>query len=309
MPNSGEITINCASYVMQYNIFLAHNDENSQQSYIIADPSKTDLSADAVLNWGGPRTENGELEVLKVDGSGNPLADAVFTLTGSDGSTRIGTTNADGKIKRELLSPLYTYTLTEMTPSAGYGVAEPVQVTIRAARTNYVTVRDTTAKQLTIHKQDAQNGYSLGGATIAVEQIDGSFYTTATTDQAGNIQFDADQLPIGSYKVYEVAAPEGYELNTEVQTVHWDGLRDVTLTVTDVRKPTLIIYKCDENNNYSLLHAVVEVYKNGQLVTTVETNEAGLAYVPGISTGYGGRGYRAGLHHLLSLCVQRYARL
>ena len=286
VPNSGEITINCASYVMQYNIFLARNDENSQQSYIIADPSKTDLSADAVLNWGGPRTENGELEVLKVDGSGNPLADAVFTLTGSDGSTRTGTTNAGGKIKWELLSPLYTYTLTETTPPAGYGVAEPVQVTIKAARTNYVTVRDTTAKQLTIHKQDAQNGCSLGGATIAVEQIDGSIYITATTDQAGNIQFDADQLPIGSYKVYEVAAPEGYELNTKVQTVHWDGLRDVTLTVTDVRKPTLIIYKCDENNNYSLPHAVVEVYKNGQLVTTVETNEAGLAYVPGISTGY-----------------------
>ena len=286
VPNSGEITIHCSSYVMQYNIFLAQNDDNTQQSYIIADPSKTDLSADAVLNWGGPITENGELEVLKVDGSGNPLANAVFTLVGSDGSERTGTTDATGKIRWELLNPLYTYTLTETTPPAGYGVADPVTIRVKAARTNYVTVRDTVAKQLTVHKQDAQNGYSLAGAVIAFEQIDGDFYTTRMTDQAGNIQLDADQLPIGSYRVYETAAPEGYELNAAPQTVHWDGLRDVTLTFTNVRKPTLVIYKCDAGNHYSLPYATFDVFRNGQRVTSVTTNENGLAYVPGVTTGY-----------------------
>ena len=49
VPNSGEITINCASYVMQYNIYLARNDNNTEQSYIIADPSKGTLTADAAL--------------------------------------------------------------------------------------------------------------------------------------------------------------------------------------------------------------------------------------------------------------------
>ena len=286
VPNSGEITIRCASFVMQYNIFLAKNEVSTEQSYIIADPSKTALSADAVLNWGSPITETGKLEVLKVDGSGNPLAGAVFTLSGSDGSSLTGTTDANGKIKWEMLSPLYTYTLTETTPPAGYGVAAPVNVEIKAARTNYVTVRDTVSKQLTVHKQDAQNGYSLVGATIAFEQIDGDFYTTRSTDHAGNIQLDADALPIGSYKVYEVSAPEGYETDSTPQTVNWDGLRDVTLTFTNVRKPTLTIYKCDEGNHRSLPYAMFEVYKNGQLITTVETNENGLAYVPGVTTGY-----------------------
>ena len=286
VPNSGEITINCGSLVMQYNIFLAKNERATEQSYIIADPSKTALSANVVLNWGSPITETGKLEILKVDGSGNPLAGAVFTLTGSDGSVHTGTTDANGKIKWEMLNPLYTYTLTETTPPAGYGIASPVNVTIQAARTNYVTVRDTVSKQLTVHKQDAQNGYSLVGAVIAFEQIDGDFRTTKTTDHAGNIQLDADDLTIGSYKVYEVSAPEGYELDTTAQTVHWDGLHDITLTFTNVRKPTLTIYKCDEGNLRSLPYATFEVYKNGQLVTTVETNENGLAYVPGITTGY-----------------------
>lgn len=285
VPNSGEITIRCASFVMQYNIFLAKNEVSTEQSYIIADPSKTALSADAVLNWGSPITETGKLEVLKIDGGGSPLSGAVFTLSGSDGSSLTGTTDSNGKIKWEMLSPLYTYTLTETTPPAGYGIAAPVNVTIQAARTNYVTVKDSTARQLTVHKQDAQNGYSLVGAVIAFKQIDGSFYTTRTTDHAGNIQFDADALPIGSYKVYEVAAPEGYETDSTPQTVHWDGLRDITITFKNVRKPTLAIYKCDEGNFRSLPYASFDVYKDGRRVTSVTTNENGIAYVHGISAG------------------------
>ena len=286
VPNSGEITLNCASYIMQYNIYLARNDDNAQQSYIIADPSKGTLTADAALKWGGILTETGDLEVTKVDGSGNPLAGAEFILSGSDGSTRTGTSGADGKVTWDLLNPLYTYTLTEMKPPAGYGVADPITLNVKAARTNYVTVKDTVSKQLTVRKIDKQNGYSLMGAVMAFEQIDGDFRTTKTTDHAGMIQLDADQLPIGSYKVYEVTAPEGYELDGTAQTVNWDGLRDVTLTFNNVRKPTLIIYKCDAGNNYSLPYATFEVYRNGQLVTTVTTNDNGLAYVSDVTTGY-----------------------
>ena len=286
VPESGEITINCGSYVMQYNIFLARNDDNASQSYIIADPSKTALTADAVLNWGGPITETGELEILKVDGSNTPLSGAKFTLRGSDGSERTGVSGSDGKVRWERLDPDITYTLVEDEAPAGFGIADPVTLTIKAARTNYATIRDTVQKQLTVKKIDAQNGYSLAGAVIAFEQIDGSFYTTRTTDHAGVAQLNAEQLPIGSYRCYEISAPEGYELSEEVQTVHWNGKHDVTLTFKDVRKPTLIIYKCDENNSRALSHAVFEVYKNGQLVTTVESNQSGLAYVPGVSTGY-----------------------
>ena len=56
-PNSGEITIHCGSFVMQYNIFLAKNETTTEQSYIIADPSKTALSTHATLKWGGSITE------------------------------------------------------------------------------------------------------------------------------------------------------------------------------------------------------------------------------------------------------------
>ena len=285
-PNSGEITINCGAYVMQYDIYLAKNEIAYEQSYVIADPSKGTVAASAVLNWGSEQTEKGHLQVIKVNGSGQPLAGASFTLTGTDGSSRTGTTNDKGIIEWKLLDPQYTYTLTETEAPAGYSIVDPINITIQAARTNYITVQDSTQKRLTIKKIDKQTGYSLAGAVIAFEQIDGDFYISRPTDQAGIIQLDADQLPVGSYKVYEITAPVGYELDSTVQTVNWTGRQDMTLTFNNVRTPTLIIYKCDPGNNYSLPGATFEVYKNGQFVTSVTTNDNGLAYVPNVTTGY-----------------------
>ena len=286
VPNSGEITVNCGSYVMQYQIYLAYNQVATEQSYIIADPSKGTLTADAVLKWGGVQTETGELQVTKVGGGGQPLSGATFTLTGSDGSSRSGTTDASGIIEWTGLLPNVNYTLTETDAPAGYAIVDPVNVTIQAARTNFVTIQDSTQKRITVRKIDAQNGYSLQGATIAFRQIDGSFYTTAVTDHAGVIQFDADTLPLGSYEVFEISAPEGYELDQTRQTVDWNGKNDVTLTFQNIRKPKLVLYKCDTDNLRCLPGATFEVYRDGQLVTTVTTNDNGVATVPDVTEGY-----------------------
>ena len=285
-PNSGEITVNCGAHIMQYQIYLAYNQVATEQSYIIADPSKGTLTADATLKWGGPQTETGNLQITKIGGGGQPLEGAKFTLSGSDGSSLSGMTDSNGKIYWTKLKPDVMYVLTETEAPAGYAVVEPVNVTILAARDNYVTVKDSTQKQLTVRKIDAQNGYSLQGATIAFKQIDGSFYTTAVTDHAGVIQLDADQLPLGSYEVYELSAPDGYELDTTRQTVDWNGRNDVTLTFQNVRKPKLVLYKCDANNLRCLPGATFEIYKDGQLVTTVTTNDNGVATVPDVTEGY-----------------------
>ena len=285
-PNSGEIIINAGAHVMQYEIYLAHNNVTTEQSYIIADPSKGTLTADAVIRWSSEQTETGELQVTKVGGSGQPLEGAKFTLSGSDGSSVSGTTDASGSILWTGLNPNVQYTLTETEAPDGYDIAEAVNVTVRAAQTNYVTVKDASQKTLTVRKIDAQNGYSLQGAVIAFKQIDGSFYTTGTTDHAGVIQFDADALPLGSYEVYEITAPEGYELDPEKQTVDWNGRNDVTLTFRNVRKPTLVLYKCDTDNLRCLPGATFEVYRNGSLITTVTTNDNGVATVPNISEGH-----------------------
>lgn len=284
-PPSGEIIIHSAAQILQYEIYLANNDSASEQSYIIADPAKGAIDAEAVLSWGSEDTEFGKLVVTKVGGGGSPLEGAIFVLTGTDGSHRTGKTDSKGQITWEKLSPTTHYTLSEQTPPPGYSVVDPIDLTVKAGQMTYLTVKDDPQHTLTVHKQDYQNGYSLRGAVFRFEQIDGSFTTTATTDHAGNIQFNADQLPIGSYRIFEEAAPDGFEVDPTPQTVHWDGKSDVTLTFRDVRKPTLVISKQDSRTHYNLPDAVFEVYRDGTYVTTVTANDAGLAYVPGVVSG------------------------
>lgn len=286
VPTRGEITVRCAAQIMQYEIYLAYNDVASQQSYIIADPSKGSMDAEALLSWGSEMTELGSLRISKVGGGGLPLEGAEFTLAGTDGSSRVGRTNAKGMLEWNGLDPKARYTLTETNPPAGYSAVEPMDITIRAGHIEHVTIKDDAQHTLVVRKIDAQTGYSLRGAVIAFEQIDGSFSTTATTDHAGTIKLNADELPTGSYRVYEKTAPAGYLTSDEAKTIHWDAKRDMTLTFEDVRKPTLIISKRDSRTHYSLDDAVFEVYRDGRRVTTVTSGADGCAYVHDVSAGY-----------------------
>lgn len=286
VPTRGEINIRCAAQIMQYEIYLAYNDVASQQSYIIADPSKGSMDAEALLSWGSEMTEVGSLRISKVGGGGLPLEGAEFTLAGTDGSSRKGKTNAKGMLEWNGLDPRVRYTLSETNPPAGYSAVEPMDITIRAGHIEHVTIKDDAQHTLIVRKIDAQTGYSLRGAVIAFEQIDGSFSTTATTDHAGTITLNADELPIGSYRVYEKTAPAGYLASDETKTIHWDAKRDMTLTFEDVRKPTLIIAKRDARTHYSLEGAVFEVYRDGRRVTTVTSGADGCAYVHDVSAGY-----------------------
>lgn len=284
-PPRGEIIIHSAAQMLQYEIYLANNDTASEQSYIIADPAKGAIDAEAVLSWGSEQTTFGSLKITKVGGGGSPLEGAIFVLTGTDGSRRTGKSDKKGEVLWEKLSPTTTYTLSEQIPPAGFAPIDPINVTVKAGQTTYLTIKNDPQHTLTVHKQDYQNGYSLRGAVFQLEQIDGSFKTTGTTDHAGNIQYNADQLPIGSYRIFEVAAPDGFEVDTTPQTVHWDGKSDMTLTFRDVRKPTLVISKQDSRTHYNLPDAVFEIYRDGTYVTTVTANDAGLAYVPGVVSG------------------------
>ena len=282
----GEVGINLHGVITQFDIYLATNPTASEQSYIIADPGYGVLSASGKFIWGG--TEGDELArviVTKVDGANTPLAGAKFSLEGSDGSSHTGTTGADGTVAWEDLAADASYTLRETQAPEGYAIVDPVNVTVEAGRTSYVTVRNTEEKVFRVKKVDAQNGYSLRGAVFRFEQIDGGYTTTGTTGHDGMIEFIGDALPFGSYRVTEVQPPEGYKKDTRVQTVEWDGKADVLLTFQNIREPSLVIYKTDPNG-VSLPGASFKVYKDGKLITTVESDDAGAARVSGLSEGY-----------------------
>ena len=149
-----------------------------------------------------------------------------------------------------------------------------------------MTVTDATEKIFRLHKQDAQSKASLAGAVFRFEQVDGSFVTEGRTLSDGILEFTSKELPYGSYRVSEVSAPEGYEIDKSIQTIHWDGSADVDIYFSDVRKPGFDILKVDAETGSALIGAVFAVYKDGELITTVQTNNIGIATVSGLSEGY-----------------------
>lgn len=285
-PPSGDIQIHGTSTITQYNIYLANNTADNEQSYVLADPMYAPMDCVGEMKWEKVITPYGRLIVNKVDDMGNLLPGAIFKLIGNDGSILEGTSNHQGQIIWTDLNPDVQYTLTEVQAPVGYMKAENVTVSVPAGQTQTVTVQNKSERYLRIRKIDAQNGSPLIGATFRLEQTDGGYKTDVTTGHSGYIEFKGSELPFGSYKAYEIKAPDGYEKDTEPQTFEWNGTSDITLTFKNVRTPSLVLIKMDEKTHESLEDASFKVFKDGKLVTTVTTDNAGYARISGLSEGY-----------------------
>ncbi len=280
----GSFNIKAVGRAGQYNLFLAYNSTSSEQSYIVADPGYTSLEAQMPFKWTSKEEleETASLQVVKAGAGGAPLEGAEFTLLGSGGTNVVGRSDRNGRIEWSNLPADESYTLTESKAPAGYNIVDPVNITLQAGRTNYLTVRNNTEKSFRVKKIDAQNKSSLPGAVFRFEQIDGGFTTTGTTGFDGIIEFSGTELPYGSYRVVEQSAPTGYQKSTKVETVEWTGKEDVMLTFENVRDIGLTIVKIDEDTGTSLPNATFDVYADGKLLTSVTTNDAGEAKVNGI---------------------------
>ncbi len=283
VSTEGSFTIKATGGVAQYNLFLAYNPAASEQSYIISDPGYTNLDAQIPFKWSGTEeTDTASLQVIKAGAGGAPLEGAEFTLTGSGGTTVTGTTDRNGQIVWRDLPADEKYTLTETAAPEGYQIMAPMNVTLTAGRTEYLTVTDDVERGFTIKKVDAQNKGSLQGAVFRFEQIDGSYMTTGITGFDGTISFEGDELPYGSYRITEQSPPDGYLKSSRVETVEWDGTKDVLITWENVRDISLTIIKVDEQTGVSLPNATFDVYADGKLITSVTTNDNGEARVTGI---------------------------
>ena len=279
----GSFTIKAAGGVAQFNLYLAYNPAASEQSYIISDPGYTTLDAQIPFKWSGTEeTETASLQVVKAGAGGAPLEGAEFTLTGDGGTTVTGTTDRNGQIVWTDLPADEKFTLTETSAPEGYQIVAPMNVTLTPGRTEYLTVTDDVEHGFTIKKIDAQNKGSLQGAVFRFEQIDGSYMTTGVTGFDGTISFEGDELPYGSYRVTEQTPPDGYVKSSRVETVEWDGTKDVTIVWENVRDISLTIIKVDEQTGVSLPNATFDVFADGKLITSVTTNDNGEARVTGI---------------------------
>ncbi len=96
--------------------------------------------------------------------------------TGTDGSATLSDIPADVYVVREESVPEpYIVTNTEQT------------VALRPGKTSEVAFRITMKPGLEILKKNIATGEPIEGVTYLIEQIDGSYSTSATTDSPGRI--------------------------------------------------------------------------------------------------------------------------
>ena len=164
VADEGSFTIKATGGVAQFNLYLAYNPSSSEQSYIISDPAYTTLDTATPFKWSKTGSEDGtaSLQIVKTGPGGGPLEGAEFTLTGDKGTTVTGKSDRNGQVIWNDLPADEKFTLTETTAPEGCQPISPMNVTLTAGRTNYITVANEAEKGFTVKKIDAQNKGVLG---------------------------------------------------------------------------------------------------------------------------------------------------
>ena len=217
-----------------------------------------------------------DMKITKRDAmSGKPIAGTVFSVksvtgnystsvtTGVDGSATLSAIPADVYVVREESVPEpYIVTNTEQT------------VALRPGKTSEVAFANYEKPGLEILKKNIATGESIEGATFRIEQIDGSFSTSATTDGAGRIFLAS--IPVGSYRVTEKNVPSHVILSEIPQEVYLEAGCTRTVTFFNAVKPSLTILKRNSVTGDPLSNAKFHIYYGSDNTTTGEINDLGV---------------------------------
>ena len=219
-----------------------------------------------------------DMKIIKHDAmSGKPIAGTVFSIksvtgnfstsvtTGTDGSATLSSIPADVYVVREESVPEpYIVSNTEQT------------VALRPGQTSEVTFVDYEKPGLEVIKKNIANGEPLEGVTYRIEQIDGSFSTTATTDSHGRIFLDS--IPVGTYRVTEINVPSHVILCPIPQEVSLKAGETSTVTFFNALKPTLEIRKVDSVTGDPVKGAKFQIWYASNHTDTGELNDLGVHY-------------------------------
>ena len=235
-----------------------------------------------------------DMKIIKRDAmSGKPIAGTVFSVksvtgnystsvtTGTDGSATLSSIPADVYVVREESVPEpYVVSHTEQT------------VALRPGQTSEVTFVDYEKPGLEIIKKNIANGEPIEGVTYRIEQIDGSYSTTATTDSHGRIFLDS--IPVGTYRVTETNVPSYVILCPIPQEVALKAGETSTVTFFNALKPTLEIRKVDSVTGDPVKGAKFQIWyasnhtDSGELndLGTYYTDESGKIILPEVKDGW-----------------------
>ena len=219
--------------------------------------------------------EKPDMKIIKRDAmSGKPIVGTVFSVKSVTGnySTSV-TTGTDGSATLSAI-PAGVYVVREESVPEPYIVTNTEQtVALRPGKTSEVTFVDYEKPGLEIIKKNIANGEPIEGVTYRIEQIDGSFSTSATTDNHGRIFLES--IPVGSYKVTEINVPDHVILCPIPQEVALKPGETSTVTFFNALKPSLEIRKVDSVTGDSVKGAKFQIWYASNHTDTGELNDLG----------------------------------
>ena len=219
--------------------------------------------------------EKPDMKITKRDAmSRKPIAGAVFSVKSVTGSYSTSvTTGTDGSATLSAI-PAGVYVVREESVPEPYIVTNTEQtVALRPGKTSEVTFVDYEKPGLEIIKKNIANGEPIEGVTYRIEQIDGNFSTSATTDNHGRIFLDS--VPVGTFKVTEINVPNHVILCPIPQEVALKAGETSTVTFFNALKPSLEIRKVDSVTGDPVKGAKFQIWYASNHTDTGELNDLG----------------------------------
>ena len=216
-----------------------------------------------------------DMKIIKRDAmSGKPIAGTAFSIKSVTGSYSTSvTTGTDGSATLSAI-PAGVYVVREESVPEPYIVTNTEQtVALRPGKTSEVTFVDYEKPGLEIVKKNIANGEPIEGVTYRIEQIDGSFSTSATTDNHGRIFLDS--VPVGTFKVTEINVPSHVILCPIPQEVALKPGETSTVTFFNALKPSLEIRKLDSVTGDPVKGAKFQIWYGSNHTDTGELNDLG----------------------------------
>lgn len=168
------------------------------------------------------------LHLSSISASGQPIPNVDYRIEATDGSTSQDVkTDANGQATVNDLR-IGRYRVTEKSVPAGYQLTSQTQhVTLTDQTTQTVTFKHRVVKTDTRHKCVLQatdyQGKALSGVQFKVELIDSVESVVKNVTTGANGAVTLANLPVGQYRITQVAAPEGYQVAPTARTVTIDN--------------------------------------------------------------------------------------